>query len=76
MNEKLEIFLDSSTVAWDNIYRGAGKPVNITTFVERGWRCLGHGESGVTVRGESRISDESLSAILFLREASRGGSID
>lgn len=75
MNEKLEIFLDSSTVAWDNIYRGAGKPVNITTFVDAVggvWDTA----NLVSPCGESRISDESLSAILFLREASRGGSID
>jgi len=34
MNERLEIFLSSSTICWDNYYRGALKPLNITTFVD------------------------------------------
>jgi len=34
MNERLEIFLESSTVAWDNFYRGASKPMQIFCFVD------------------------------------------
>jgi len=33
MNEKLEIFLEASSVVWDN-YRGAEKPVRITLFTD------------------------------------------
>lgn len=33
MNERLEIFLESSSTAWDN-YRGPGKPVPISVFTD------------------------------------------
>jgi len=34
MDEKLERFLESSSTAWNNIYRGAVKPINISIFVD------------------------------------------
>ena len=33
MNEKLEIFLEASSTAWDN-YRGPAKPVPISVFTD------------------------------------------
>jgi len=33
MNEKLEIFLESSSTAWDN-FKGSGQPVRITLFTD------------------------------------------
>jgi len=34
MDEKLEIFLESSSTAWNNVYREAVKPINISIFVD------------------------------------------